>query len=333
MNSPAAIYVVRWLIRDTFRQARASGLLWVLLALCGVSILFCLSVSVTGGTTRFQPGETREFLPPTELSVQDRRMLERHGVEAPQGELHLLFGAIRVPFQRYREEIVHFLQLLLAGGVADAAGILLLLVWTAGFLPTFLAPSSVSVLLAGPVPRWLLLLGKYLGVLVFVFVQALLFVGGTWLALALKTGVWNPTYLLCVPLLMVHFIVFFSFSLLLAVSLRSTIACVLGSLLFWFVCWGANFGRNLLALGALDGNSGTFHHGAEITYWLLPKPVDLNLILFQSLRAEGYFSQALNPTALAESGALIPALSVLTSVLFAVVLLILSAYQFERTEY
>jgi ABC-type transport system involved in multi-copper enzyme maturation permease subunit len=333
MNSPAAIYVIRWLIRDTFRQARASGILWVLLTLSGVCIVFCLSISVSGGTSRFQPGETREYVPATDPSAQDKTMLERHGVDAPQGELRLLFGAFRIPFQRYREEIVYFLELLLAGGVADAAGILLLLVWTAGFLPTFLDSSTVSVLLARPVPRWLLLLGKYLGVVVFVFIQALLFVGGTWLALALKTGVWNPNYLLCVPLLVLQFAVFFSFSLLLAVSLRSTIACVLGSLLFWFVCWGANFGRNLIALGALEGRGGTLHWGAEITYWILPKPMDLNLILFQSLRAEGYFRQALDATALAQSGAFVPVLSVLTSVLIGGILLGLSAYQFEQTDY
>src|SRR5262249_52015854 len=75
--------------------------------------------------------------------------------------------------------------------VADWAGLLLALVWTAGFLPSFLEPASVSVLLAKPVPRWLVLAGKVLGVVAFVGVLAVAFVGATWLALALRTGVWD----------------------------------------------------------------------------------------------------------------------------------------------
>ena len=37
-------------------------------------------------------------------------------------------------------DAVHFVQTWLAGWIADTAGILLALLWTAGFLPTFLEP-------------------------------------------------------------------------------------------------------------------------------------------------------------------------------------------------
>ena len=84
------------------------------------------------------------------------------------------------------------------------------------------------MLLAKPVPRWLLLAGKFVGVLAFVALQGSLFVGGTWLALGVRTGVWDAAYFLCVPLLLLHFAVFFSFSAMLAVATRSTVACVLG---------------------------------------------------------------------------------------------------------
>src|SRR5207248_1034875 len=113
-------------------------------------------------------------------------------------------------------------------------------------------PSAVAVLLAKPAPRWSLLVGKYLGVLVFVLFQATVFVVGTWLALGVRTGVWGPfvgstplpVYLLCVPLLLVHFAIFFSFSTLLATLSRSTVTCVFGSLLFWLLCWGMNYARH-----------------------------------------------------------------------------------------
>src|SRR5205085_4227381 len=64
-------------------------------------------------------------------------------VSVVRGELELAFGAVRVPIARDREHAVHAVQLHLAGWVADAAGLLLALVWTAGFLPGFLEAGSV----------------------------------------------------------------------------------------------------------------------------------------------------------------------------------------------
>ena len=176
----------------------------MMLAVSGLCILFCLSVSVEGGTRLHHPGELPDFVSepprqPNETEAAYRKRLEafraeaeRSGVEIASGELSLAFGAIRAKLGRDAEDAVHFLQLLLAGAVADTAGILLALIWTAGFLPTFLEPSAAAVLLAKPVPRWTLLLGKYLGVLVFVVFQATVFVVGTWLALGCAPGSGTP---------------------------------------------------------------------------------------------------------------------------------------------
>ena len=137
------------------------------------------------------------------------------------------------------------------------------------------------MLLAKPVPRWGLLAGKYLGVLAFVLAQAVFFVGGTWLALALRTGVWDAAYLLCIPLLLLQFAVFFGFSLLLAVCFRSTVVCVFGSIAFWGICWAINFGRHAVMAAAAVAGCGKFStlavRMADIGYWILPKPVDLGL--------------------------------------------------------
>jgi hypothetical protein len=104
---------------------------------------------------------------------------------------------------------------------------------------------------------------------------------------------------------------------------------VFGSVLFWFVCWGSNYGRNLAALG----NGSPWRWFGEVVYWILPKPADLGMILFDALHAEGYFGRPLDVRALAGSGAFVPELSVLTSLLFAAAMLVLSAYRFERTDY
>src|SRR5262249_2870928 len=144
-------------------------------------------------------GEPREFVSPKDAKVSPEKA-KAAGLDVAGCELTLAFGAIRAPMGRDGRDAVRFLQLLLAGGVADAAGVLFALFWTAGFLPTFREPGSASVLLAKPVPRWSLLTGKYLGVLAFVAFQSSLFVIATWLALGVKTDVWDTAYLLSIPL-------------------------------------------------------------------------------------------------------------------------------------
>ena len=189
------------------------------------------------------PGENPDFLPRLDPDAQDQQKAAASGVLVVSGDLKLACGEIRIPLARDPRRGGSFLKLLLAGGVADTLGLLLTLIWTAGFLPGFLEARSVAVLLAKPVPRWQLLAGKYLGVLVFVLASVTLFVGGTWLAIGLRTGVWDAAYLYAIPLLVLHFAMFFSVSAVLAVWTQSTVVCVFGSILFWGLAWSINFGR------------------------------------------------------------------------------------------
>lgn len=335
MISPNAIYVVRWLVRDTFRQARASGLMWVMLGVSALCTIVCLSASVKGSQKLHRPGDTAEFLP---HSDRDAPRAPKDGVDVVSGELTLAFGAVRAPLGRDGEDAIRFLELLLAGFVADTAGLLLALIWTAGFMPTFLDPSSAVVIWAKPVHRWTLLSGKYLGVLLFVAFQAIVFVGGTWLALGLRTGFWETGYLLTVPLLLVNFAIFYSFSTLLAVYFRSTVTCVIGSLLFWLLCWGMNFGRHtMVALPHLSPNSppiaASVQTLTEIGYWVLPKPADLAMLLSQVLDTGKYFGSVPAFEEVKHMGAFAPELSLLSCVAFAVVLLIAGAWQLSGTDY
>lgn len=365
MNLPAVLFAVRLLVRDTFRQALASGIFWLMLGMTGLCIVLCLSLRVEGDVPLRSPGDDPEFLShperaraaaaaastvaiaasipmgafpvPSAVVSPEYKQIEaamRHHVPVVSGRMTLAFGAIPIPLTRDREHAVHFVQLQLAAWVADAAGLLLTLVWTAGFLPTFLDPSAASVLLAKPMPRWSLLAGKYVGVLAFVGVQAVLFIGGTWLALALRTGVWDATYFLCVPVLLVHFAIFFSFSVLLAVTTRSTVACVFGSVVFWLLCWGMNYGRHAV-VGMPDFAEASSGIGqlVEIGYWVLPKPADLGIVLFNSLEADNFFGQLAAFQAVQARGAFLPGWSIIASLAFMAVVLAVAAREFVTTDY
>jgi ABC-type transport system involved in multi-copper enzyme maturation permease subunit len=258
----------------------------------------------------------------------------REGIETVSGRMTLLFGAFSIPLGRERADAVRFVELALAWGVAGTAGLLLALVWTAGFVPSFLEPSAASVLLSKPISRRQMLLGKYLGVVAFVGVHMTLFVAATWLALGVRTGVWELTYWWCVPLLLVQFAVFYSFSVLLAVATRSTVACVFGSILFWLVAWGINYG-SVMAHNVPEPDS--LAPGvvacADAAYWVTPKPVDGGLMLFNALQAEQHFDKPIVFRVLESRPSFSVQLSILSSLLITALLLAMSAYEFNALDY
>jgi ABC-type transport system involved in multi-copper enzyme maturation permease subunit len=312
-----------WQVRDTFRQSMASRVLWVTLGVTALCVVLCLSMGVRGGQSLRVPGEA-------ELFSADGQPLS--GPNPHAGQLTLAFGGFRVSLFRDGEAMVRFLELMFTKWVAGAIGTALAIIWTAGFLPELLRPSTAALAFTKPLSRSSLLLAKILGVLVFVLVQAALFVGGTWLALGLKTGYWMTGYLWSIPLLTLHFAIIYSFSALLAVMTRSTVVCTFGSLVLWFLCFAVNYGRcalhelSRIAVGTASPSSG-LSGAVEIAYQILPKPLDFALILDRMLQAEQHFHPAF-PTLV-----LHPWLSLSSSLLFAAILLALAAREVESLEY
>lgn len=327
---PTAIHTVWWMVRDTFRQSVATRLFWVMAGLTALCVAFCLGVSVTGDDRRPRhPDEIRDRMPRAEATPE----VIAEGIPISGGRMSLGFGLFVFDIGKDRTDAVRLLQVWLAGVLADTVGVLLALLWTAGFLPTFLEPHAVTVLLAKPAPRWALLAGKYLGVIGFVAVQAVLFVLGTWLALGVSTGVWDAAYWFAVPLLVVNFAVFYAFSAFLAVCTRSTVVSVFGTLLFWVLCWGMNFTHHRVVGFPPPELTPAAAFLVEAGYWVLPKPLDLSGIFFDAVRAGEVSAEVPELRAVREKGAFHPAAAVVTSLLFAVGVLALAAYEFRHTDY
>lgn len=332
MNSPQAIYALRWLVRDTLCQALASRILWIMLGVSALCIVFCLGISVEGADN-LRPEGDYLYHPKTDQPLT--------GPTGDLGSMHLFFGALQVGLPRDRASGVHLIHVVLGTWVAGAIGLLATLVWTAGFIPESLQPTNAALLLAKPVPRCLFLLGKYFGVVLFVAFQASVFFVGTWLALGLRTNVWLYGYLAGIPLLVLQFSVIFSVSVLIASATRSTMACVVGSILFWGLCLCVNYARyTALALPQLSPQTPPLSSFTafflEASYWILPKPLDFLLILEQALNTRAHMAtlSTLPEFATAmERGAFEPIGSVLSSCLFAVVLLVFAGRRLRATDY
>ncbi len=329
MDSPAVIYALRWLIHDTFRQTITSRVFWIMLALSGLCIVFCLGVRIEGGAVRDDDGGKELF---------DANGKPLTGQKT--GRLTLLFGAMPVDFRNEAKDQAQFLLGVFASRVAGLGGILMALIWTAGFIPEALQPSAAAVLLAKPVPRWLFLLGKYLGVVCFVALQVAVFFLGTWIALGLRTGFWPIEYLLGIPLMIFNFATIFSFTVFVAVVTRSTMACVVGGVLFWLICVAVNHGRHF-AVVFPELNDGYELPGftvflAEAGYWLLPKPVDLTIMMENALNLGANMMTLKDQKHIGlvlDKDLFFPIASILSSCLCPVFLMWAAASQLSQTDY
>ncbi|QVL32834.1 ABC transporter permease subunit [Telmatocola sphagniphila] len=361
MNLPTILLTIQWMVRDTIRQSIAAKLFWVLLGASILCILFCLSVDARGDENLLplSRSEQREQISKDEALAQGMKLgtqsglghavgapalamlatslgeqfARKEGVDIAQGEISIGFGVIKVQVGRDRTDAVRFLQIWLAGAIADTAGIFLALIWTAGFIPSFLEPGSVTVLLAKPVPRWAILLGKFIGVMLFVSAQAIFFVLGTWIALGLKTGVFDSLYLMAIPMMIVHFGVFFSFSVLMAVWSRNTTVCLLSTLIFWIASWGMNFGWVVVCTQNISAFSPLSRLLLDIGYWTMPKPLDLNMVLYDLLKADGFTMKVPEFKQLQDLKLFRPVASILASLAFGLVMLLSACWEFEKQEY
>lgn len=84
-------------------------------------------------------------------------------------------------------------------------GILLALFATAPLFSSMLERGHVDLLLAKPMSRTRLLMGHVMGVWLAMLVLSAYLLGGVWLIMSLKTGIWNPRFLLAILLVLTMF--------------------------------------------------------------------------------------------------------------------------------
>jgi ABC-type transport system involved in multi-copper enzyme maturation permease subunit len=110
----------------------------------------------------------------------------------------------------------------IVAGASYWIGILLSLFASAGLFSDLQAPGRVELLLAKPVGRLRILFGHVLGVVAAIAALVVYLMGGTWLIMSLKSGVWNPRFLLSILIVIGMFGVMYAAVLLMSVWTRST---------------------------------------------------------------------------------------------------------------
>jgi ABC-type transport system involved in multi-copper enzyme maturation permease subunit len=130
-------------------------------------------------------------------------------------------------------------------GIGAWVAVLMSVIITSFFIPNMLRKGTIDMMLVKPTHRWSLLLFKYLGGLTFIFLNAIYAVGGIWLILGLRTGLWANNALLMVFSLTFFFAILYAISTFVGVVTRSTIAAILLTFVVWFFYFLVGFGNSL----------------------------------------------------------------------------------------
>ncbi len=242
---------LRALIVDGFREAVEKKLFWIM---TGLSVLLAMAMAMVEMTdTRvivlfgLWEFETDLFAPSTPLG---RAMI---------GEvLATNIGKVYIGF----------------------AGIIIALIATSGTIPALMERGAIDVVLAKPISRTVLLLGKFVGSLVFILIQAGWFVLLTFLVAGIRWHYWQPWYLLCIPLIVVLFSYLYACSVLFGVMTRSAMASLLLTGLAWIAFMVPQMAYGiLLSAPAIGLNvSENWIRAAHMVKQVVPKTGDIIII-------------------------------------------------------
>ena len=148
---------------------------------------------------------------------------------------------------------------------------------TAGLITSIMEKGTIDLMLSKPVPRWLYIVGRYLGAVLIIFCEVAYFIGGLWVAAGISFSGWSPNLLLCIPYVTLGFAGIYAVVVLIGVLWRSSWLAIILGITIYFIT-----GVIIPALEYLDktlngGNeTGPFTIVAQILHWSLPQVSDIS---------------------------------------------------------
>jgi len=213
----------------------------------------------------------------------------RTGTKGWPHDVSLFFGLLdpqQGPFRATVGGWVFLLEGTLINSVGGWVALMVGIVITAFFIPNMLRKGTIDMLLSKPIHRPRLLAYKYTGGLAFVFLNSLVAIGGVWLVIGLRSGIWAPGFFLTIFTLTFFFAILYSVSTLFSVLTRSPIVSILTTVFVWFVLFavgqaygGLVFVRKEPALQKVkeDIPSWVFTT-ADVVHFILPRTSDLSVL-------------------------------------------------------
>lgn len=187
-----------------------------------------------------------EIPQPEEDRKEFRYRVTSQGTKTPdrlswQHEPSILFGVDLPWLTSSLRQGIYSLQKRLINDIGAWIILLVSVIVTAAFIPNMLNKGVLDLYISKPISRVELLVYKYLGGLLFVLILATVIVGGIWLILGLRTGIWTTGFLAMIPMLTFYFAVLYSISTCVAVLTRSSLLAILVTVIVWGLAFGFGY--------------------------------------------------------------------------------------------
>jgi ABC-type transport system involved in multi-copper enzyme maturation permease subunit len=243
------------LISDTFQEARARSLFWGLFGLSTLLIcifLFVLKMDVVAGAVTFigvHPGS--------------------HG---------------STDVQRFVENSYSWVSILVY-----IWGTLLAIFASSGLVPSVLEAGRISLLLSKPLTRTRLLLGRYLGNLAVIALNHCYLICSVWVIIGVKTHIWEPRFLLAIPVSVFMFAVLLCVVVLVGVVFESAALSVMVAVALMLV-------STILAQKEIVVRLLSSEWSRQLWmafYWVVPKVYDLGAAMKQLILFGGQTNWAM----------------------------------------
>ena len=221
-------------------------------------------------------------------------------------------------FGQEADQLVDLQKVLMGveGGVAVllfTAGIFLSLFATSNLIPSLLSPGSIDLLISKPVSRTQILLGRYLGSISIVAFNIFYLVIFSWLIISIKTTIWNFGFLLAGFMILLTFAVLFSLMTLMGIITRSG---PFSLMITYLILFTSPFLLQRDAIYALL-SAKIYGYILDGLYYFLPRTAELGMITQQFVRGLPVSAWS----------------AVLTSIAFAIVMLVSSSLIFSRKNF
>lgn len=156
-----------------------------------------------------------------------------------------LFSPVRVSERRVKQIIEQLVLPNVIAFLVGVIGVFIAILVTASIIPQMFDQGSLSLLLSKPISRSLMFLAKFAGGCAFIFINVTYLVVGLWAIAGLRFDIWSRGLLLCIPIFLFLFAIYYSVSALSGVIWRNAIICVVMAALFWLACTIVGAAKNV----------------------------------------------------------------------------------------
>lgn len=205
------------------------------------------------------------------------------------------------------------------------------LITASSFIPSMLEKGTIDLMLSKPLSRFNILFSKFLGATVFVFISMVFLFGSIWLIISARSGYWDPGFLITIFSLTITFGILYSIVVFIGLTTQSSIISILINLFLIFVMCPILSAREAIIFTFVQNSTAQFI--INFFYYLLPKPgeiKDLTVSLFTGTEIPFWKTELIPETLGDYTGSW---MSLITSLLFCLILMSYSMYYFSKKDY